>query len=165
MAQELKPNQPGPGRIVDPFAEMRAEMDRMVDAMFGRGSARPFGSLAVPRSSAAMTGIMPSVDIKETDAALVMTAELPGIQEDDVHVTVRDGVLTLRGEKRSEHDETKDDMHVAERSYGSFQRAFRLPDTVDEDKIAATFDKGVLTITLPKGDNAKPEKRIAIGGA
>lgn len=155
MAQEIKPNQPAQRGVTDPFGEMRSEMDRLLESMFGRG--RGPTMFWNERSN------QPSIDIKETDTALVLTAELPGIAEKDVHVTVRDGVLTLKGEKRSEHDETKDNMHVSERMYGSFQRAFRLPDTVDDEKIVASFDKGVLTVNMPKGEESKPEKRIPIG--
>jgi HSP20 family protein len=78
------------------------------------------------------------------------------MEEKDVEVTVSDGVLTIKGEKQIESRDMGADHHLRERRYGSFHRTFRLPDTVDEEKIAATVDKGVLTVTLPK--NAKPEK-------
>ncbi|MEM9027472.1 MAG: Hsp20/alpha crystallin family protein [Pseudomonadota bacterium] len=157
MAQEIKKSNTT-GAMMDPLSDMRMEMDRLVDAMLGRGLARPFSALG-SRPAASM----PNMDIKETVEALIVTAELPGMDESDVSVTVRDGVLTLKGEKKSEHDETTDDVHVSERTYGAFTRSFRLPDTIDDNKIVAAFDKGVLTINLPKGDTAKPEKKIPIG--
>lgn len=160
MAQEIKPTQPASGRVVDPFSDMRSEMDRMMETMLGRGWGRPFSPLSLRPASSMLT---PSIDVKETDEALVISAELPGMSENDVNVTVRDGVLTLKGEKKSETDENRENVHISERSYGSFMRSFRLPDTVDDEKVSADFDRGVLTITLPKGENAKPERKIEIG--
>ena len=158
MAQEIKKTEPVSIGMRDPFGDMRADMDRMIETMFGRGFSRPLATFG--RDSSDL--ITPTVDITENDGALTIEAELPGIAEDDVHVTVRDGVLTLRGEKKSERSETKDDVHLSERTFGSFQRAFRLPDTFDEDSISAAFDNGVLRVTLPKSADAKPEKRIQV---
>jgi hypothetical protein len=85
--------------------------------------------------------------------------ELPGMNEKDVSVMVRNGILSLKGEKKSERDEKKDTYHLMERSYGAFERPFRLPDTIDEDQINADFDKGVLRIVAPKHPAAiKAEK-------
>lgn len=159
MAQEIKPTQPASGRVVDPFSDMRSEMDRMFEGMFGRPWGRPFSPLSMRLAEPMLT---PSIDVKETDQAVTISAELPGLSEEDVNVTVRDGLLTLKGEKKSEIDETRENVHISERSYGSFMRSFRLPDTVDDEKVSASFDKGVLTITLPKSENAKPERKIEI---
>jgi HSP20 family protein len=91
-------------------------------------------------------------------------AELPGMDEKDVSVTLNNGILTLKGEKKSEREEKKDDYHLMERSYGSFQRSFQVSDTVDGEKVRAAFEKGVLKVTLPKRPEAmKAEKRIPIG--
>ena len=107
---------------------------------------------------------MPSTDVRESESELVVEAELPGLDEKDVSVTLKEGMLTLQGEKKSEREEKKDDYHLMERSYGSFQRSFRVPDTIDADKVKATFDKGVLKVTMPKHAEAvKAEKRIPIG--
>ena len=107
---------------------------------------------------------MPSIDVRETDTDLVVEAELPGMDEKDVSVTLSNDVLTLKGEKKSEREEKKEDYHVMERSYGSFQRSFRLGDTIDPDKVTAAFDKGVLKVTLAKRPEAvKTEKPIPIG--
>jgi len=164
MAQEIKkqePTEPAPTRWYDPFAEMRAEMDRVFDSFLGRGRGR-FPSLFGGETRM----VMPSIDVKETDTEMVVEAELPGAEEKDVNVTLRDGILTIKGEKKSEREEKKQDYHLTERSYGSFERSFRLPDTIDDSKISANFDKGVLKVTLPKRpEAAKPEKTIPISKA
>jgi HSP20 family molecular chaperone IbpA len=97
------------------------------------------------------------IDVTENDEAITLTAELPGLAEEDVDLTVRDGVVTLKGEKKHERDEEKDNVHVTERSYGSFQRSMPVPDRVDASKISAKFDKGVLKVVMPK----KPEAQSA----
>jgi HSP20 family protein len=110
-------------------------------------------------------GWVPPVEISENDKEIVMTVELPGLDKMDVKIDVADGVLTLSGEKRSEHKEesSKKDFFLEERSYGSFQRSFTLPPAVNTDTISAVFDKGVLKITLPKSEVVKPRGReIAI---
>ena len=157
MAQEIqkpeasvKPVQ----RYVDPFSAMRAEMDRVFDSFSGRGFAR------VEESDA----VVPSIDVRETETEFVVEAELPGMNEKDVSVTLSNGVLTLKGEKKSEREEKKDDYHLMERSYGSFQRSFQIADAIDPDKVKATFDKGVLKVAMAKRPEAvKAEKRIPIG--
>ena len=103
----------------------------------------------------------PPVEVSETEKAVVMTVELPGIAKDDVTLDVKNGVLTIRGEKKSDHvekDETKE-FYLEERIYGAFERSFTLPPTINADAIAATFEKGVQTITLPKLEVVKPRGR------
>ena len=103
--------------------------------------------------------------VEETAEELVLTAELPGLTDDDIEIELENSVLTIRGEKnaeRHEGDESKK-YHVWERSYGSFQRSFTLPRTVAPDKIEADFEKGVLHVRMPKAPEAKG-RRIAIGG-
>jgi HSP20 family protein len=90
--------------------------------------------------------VTPHMDVTETDKEIVVEAELPGIDEKDVSLALQDGVLTIRGEK----DEEKENYRMMERRYGSFQRSVQLPDTVDEDKVEATFNNGVLKVSLPK---------------
>ena len=164
MAQEIKTQETGGGsvsRYRDPFAEMRAEMDRVFETFLGPSffTRRPLPSRAEPVGISA-----PNVDVRENDKEFVFEAELPGIDEKDIQVTVRDGMLSLKGEKKSERDEKKDTYHLVERSYGSFERSFRLPDSADEEKIAANFNKGVLRIVVPKRAEAvKAEKKITIG--
>jgi HSP20 family protein len=163
MAQEIKKGETGATpmhRYSDPFSSMRAEMDRVFDSFLGRGTSR-FPMLA---GFGGGDAVMPSIDVRESETALVVEAELPGLDEKDITVTLNDGVLTLKGEKKSERDEEKDNYHLTERSYGSFQRSFRVADTVDPDQVEAAFEKGVLKITLPKRPEAvKTEKRIPIG--
>ncbi len=144
----------------DPFAAMRGEMDRVFDKFLG-GAHWP--SLPDLFTGATSGRVMPSVDIRENDKQIVVEAELPGMERQDVDITLRDGMLTMKGEKKSEREEKKDDFHITERSYGSFHRSFRLPDTVDEEGVTANLDNGVLRVTLPKKPEAvKAEKKIAI---
>ncbi len=100
----------------------------------------------------------PPVDITERDDALVLTAELPGMGKDDVEVELENNVLTLRGEKRSEHEEKEEGRHVYERQYGQFTRSFTLPRSVDADRIHARFRDGVLTVTMPKLERSGGKK-------
>ncbi|MEZ5852558.1 MAG: Hsp20/alpha crystallin family protein [Hyphomicrobiaceae bacterium] len=162
MAQEIKKSEAAPApmqRYADPFSAMRAEFDRVFDNFLGRG----FGGLPAFARSEGLT-LQPSIDVRETDKELVVEAELPGLDEKDVNVTLNSGVLTLKGEKKSEREEKKDDYHLMERSFGSFQRSFRVGDTVDADKVTAAFANGVLKVTMPKKAEAvKAEKRIPIG--
>ncbi|HZV21561.1 MAG TPA: Hsp20/alpha crystallin family protein, partial [Hyphomicrobiales bacterium] len=98
-----------------------------------------------------------------SDAEAVVKADLPGVDEKDINLTIHNGVLTLRGEKKSERTDERENYHLMERSYGSFQRSIRLPESVDEDKVEAKFDKGVLTVTLTKRPEAvKAQKKIEI---
>ncbi len=99
---------------------------------------------------------IPAVDIVENPNELVVTADLPGIKKENVDVQIEDGTLTLTGSRNFEHEDRKEGFHRMERSYGSFRRAFTLPDSVDPEKVAAAFEDGVLTITLPKKELAKP---------
>jgi HSP20 family protein len=111
--------------------------------------------------------MMPKVDVAEGKDAVEITAELPGCNEKDVDVTLSEGVLTIRGEKKTERDETDKDKnwHIVERSYGSFSRSIPLPFTPDSAKVEAKFDKGVLRVKLPKpAEIAKREKKIEIRG-
>jgi HSP20 family protein len=108
--------------------------------------------------------MVPELDVRENDTAVIIEAELPGVDENDISVTVANGYLTIKGEKRSESEQCEESYYVAERSFGSFQRSLRLPDSVDDSKINASFDKGVLKISAPKkADARKPERQIPIG--
>ena len=103
----------------------------------------------------------PSVDIFEHNGNLVLKAELPGVDAKDVDVRVENNVLTLRGERKLDHEVKQENYHRVERSYGSFSRSFTLPNVVDTDKIKAEFKDGVLQLVLPKKEEAKP-KQISI---
>ncbi|TLS65937.1 Hsp20/alpha crystallin family protein [Mariprofundus erugo] len=98
----------------------------------------------------------PSVDIRETDDALLVQAELPGIDKKDVHVDVHDGVLTVSGERHYEKEENEKNVHRIERAYGKFSRSFSLPANVETDKVEAHMSNGVLEVRLPKSSVAKP---------
>lgn len=104
---------------------------------------------------------VPTVDIRETDDALLLQVELPGIEKKDVHLEVRDGALTISGERRYEKDVKEENVHRIERAYGKFSRSFSLPGSVDAEKVDAKMKNGVLEIRLPKCESAKP-KEIAI---
>ena len=100
----------------------------------------------------------PALDVGETDEAIQVTAELPGVDPKEVDISLTDDVLTIHGEKKAEKEESKRDYHRIERSYGSFTRTVKLPASVDAEKVEATFKDGVLTIVLPKREEAKTRK-------
>jgi HSP20 family protein len=104
------------------------------------------------------------VDITEDEAAFKLSAELPGLAEKDVQVSLSGDTLTIKGEKRQEREEKEKNYYLSERSYGEFQRAFILPEGVDREKIGAAFTNGVLTVTLPKTQQMPP-KKIEVKGA
>jgi HSP20 family protein len=142
-------------RQQDPLSSLRREMDRLLDNFF----------TGFPRAGwLADTGqLSPSVDVAETEKEVTVTAELPGLDEKDIEVNLSEGVLTLKGEKKSEKEEKDKTFYRSERSYGMFQRAIPLPAEVLEDKIEAEFAKGVLTVHLPKSPAAqKKAKKIEI---
>lgn len=105
---------------------------------------------------------MPPVDIQETEDAYRLTAELPGLSKDDINITLENNVLRLSGERKFEKDVKKESYHRIERTYGTFTRAFTLPSQVSSEKVQAAFENGLLTITVPKAEQAKPRK-ITIG--
>jgi HSP20 family protein len=148
-----------PSRYTDQFQSFRSEMDRLFDSFFGG-----FPSLTNLRHSLpAAQGLTPALDVKETEKELVVKADLPGIDEKDIQLTIQDGILSLRGEKKTERKDERDNYYVMERSYGSFQRSIRLPDGGNDEEAEAHFDKGVLTITLPKRpEMVKAQKKIEI---
>jgi HSP20 family protein len=139
----------------DIWQAFRGEMDRVFDRfgfpmMGSMFDATPFARWENP----AMTA--PAIDITEDAAAYKLTAELPGMTEQDIEVALRGDVLTLKGEKKEEKETDEAEMHLSERSYGAFARSFTLPEGVDADKIGAAFANGVLTLTLPKAAAAMP---------
>jgi HSP20 family protein len=131
-------------------------MDRLFDTF--TGGLPTFPSIFGPSGTRAFA-LTPSLDVKETDKEIVVEAELPGLEDKDVSLTMQNGILTIQGEKRLEFDEEKENYHVMERRYGSFQRSMRVPETVDEAKVDARFENGVLKVTLPKRPEATSEQR------
>ena len=98
----------------------------------------------------------PSVDIKETENEIVLHADVPGVEEKDIDVRIEDGTLTLKGERKFSENKKGEGYHRIERGYGSFVRCFSMPDSVDPEKVAAEYKNGVLSVTLPKKEVAKP---------
>lgn len=140
-----------PSREADPFAVMRERLDQMFDDMIGATTWRPG------------TEVTPRVDVAEQDGALQVSAELPGVEPDGVEITLHDNILTIKGEKKTAHSEDKGAWHVAERRYGAFTRSVMLPFEADPDQVQARFDKGVLTVSVPKPPETEAKtKRIAI---
>jgi HSP20 family protein len=138
-----------------PFREvsrLRDEMDRMWEDFFGAGR-RGLSPMAEEW--------IPAVDISDTADKVMVKAEIPGMDAKDVEISLVGDVLTIKGEKKAEKEEKKENFHLVERSYGSFVRSLRLPAAVEADKIEATYKKGVLTITCPKKEELKP-KQITI---
>ncbi len=136
-----------------PFRELE-EWERRFDDLWGR----PLLRLPVEER-----GWMPAVDIFEKEDKFVVKAELPGIKEDDIHVSVVGDTLSIKGEKKTETEVKEEDYYRSERSYGSFCRSIPLPPNVDANKIEASFEDGVLEVTLPKSAKVKP-KRVTVSG-
>jgi HSP20 family protein len=108
-------------------------------------------------------GWAPAVDIYETEKEIVLKADLPGVSLSDVDIQVENGVLTVRGQRNFEKEVKQEDIHRVERFYGNFARTFTLPETVDSEKIAASYENGVLQITMGKHEQAKPKQiKIAV---
>lgn len=122
----------------NPFSALQQEIDRLFEG-FSRGFPDFSGR-----------ELIPNMDVSETDKEIEITAELPGLEEKDIQLNVSDNVLTIRGEKKNEREESEKDYHLVERSYGSFTRAVQLPEGVNIDNIKAVMSKGVLKVTVPK---------------
>ncbi|HAL56278.1 MAG TPA: hypothetical protein DCP63_07350 [Bacteroidetes bacterium] len=129
---------------------MQREINRLFDT-FVRGGTQADESFG-------LTYWTPAVDIAERDNEYVVKVDLPGVEKDDVKITLVSGVLTIRGEKKQENESKTGSFHRIERSYGSFQRSFTLPSSVRNDGIDAVYKDGILTITLPKAEEAKPKQ-------
>jgi HSP20 family protein len=154
---------PAQTALPDVWQSFRGEMDRLFDR-FGFPSLRRMFETEPPWCYASSLGFsLPAIDMSEDDKMYKISAELPGIDAKDIDVSVSGDTLVLKGEKRQEKEQKDKNYHFSERSYGSFQRAFQLPSSVDRDRVAADFSKGVLTITLPKtADARKPQKKIEV---
>jgi HSP20 family protein len=160
---QASPSAPQPEAVWQPLATLRSEMDRLFDG-FWRGLGSPRGAEGPSRLFQAAFGTAtPSLDLVENAADYRLSAELPGMDAADVELTIADDMLTLRGEKKESREEKTETFHLAERRFGSFQRAVPLPRGIDRDRIEARFDKGVLTVILPKTAEAAAAKtRIEI---
>jgi HSP20 family protein len=140
-------------RWLDPFRDLSSIQERM-NQIFEDALARSRG-----REEGLRSGMWtPAVDIYENNESVVVKAELPGVEKDQISVEVKDGILSLRGERKFEKEVKEESYHRIERSYGSFQRSFSLPVSVDQEKVTAQFKNGVLEVTLPKKEQAKPKQ-------
>ncbi len=134
-----------------PFSLLRREMDSLFDNFFRGFDLEPFESR--------MGAFSPKVDVTENDKEIKISAELPGMEEKDIDVSLQKDMLTIKGEKKEEKEDKGKDYYRMERSYGSFSRTIPLPVEVETDKVEAKFKKGVLNITLPKTARAVAEKK------
>jgi HSP20 family protein len=140
----------------DPSQELetfQTDLNRVFDAFFGGRTA-----------NGATRRWIPAMDLVETDDHLVLKADLPGLDKDDVEIEVKDGVLSVSGERRTEHQDSSNGYHRVERAYGRFSRSLSLPEGVDADQVQADFDKGVLEVRIPKPAERKPH-RVQIGAS
>ena len=143
-----------------PILSLRRDIDRLFDA-FWSDMQVPFVGF-----DGFLGKSLPSTDIEENEKTLEVSMELPGLEEKDVEVTLREGELVVRGEKKAESEKKKKGYYLSERSFGSFYRAIPLPAGIDESKVEAKFRNGVLTVTLPKTAEALANvKKIAVNAA
>jgi len=133
----------------NPTRSLMTDFDRIFDSMFSHDL--PLFPLAQSWT--------PAVDVNETETEFFLSADMPGLDKKDVSVDIHDGVITIKGERDIDNEKSTDGYRIRERQLGSFNRSFRLPDNVNEDKIAAKFKNGVLTVTLPKTKEILPEGR------
>ena len=140
----------------DPFYHFQEEMNRLMETFFGQSN---WPSLSETTTWA------PKVDVSETEKEYKVRAELPGVDKKNVELSFQDNTLFLKGERKFEEEEKKENFHRVERSFGTFQRMIPFNTKVDEEKIKANYDKGILTITMAKTDDAlKGTRKISISG-
>ena len=166
VTEEKAPERSTEPQAWRPFESLRREVYRLFED-FDRDLRRPLRRSAFDVDPfwrrQLKWGGAPAVDVVETDNAFELTADLPGIDEKNIEVKLAEGGLTIKGEKQEEREEKDKGYHVSERRYGSFQRSFQLPPDIDQSKIGASFQKGVLTLTLQRAAEAKSKsKKIAI---
>ncbi|RDD62642.1 Hsp20/alpha crystallin family protein [Ferruginivarius sediminum] len=174
MAEKSKEEKGGAptttGGLDHPMMEFRRQMDRLVDDFsnyFRMPSLGSFGRMpAEPEIFGGTAGLVDvKFDVSESDKEIEIAAEAPGMEEKDIDVEVSAGILTIKGEKKHEEEKKEKNYYLSERRFGSFRRSFRLPDSVDEDKISAEFEKGVLKVTLSKKPEAVSKaKKIEVKG-
>lgn len=140
---------------IDPFRELATLQDRF-NTLFENFAE------ASGKEQLAQGSFVPAVDVYEDEHNLVLKLEVPGMNEEDLNVSLENNMLAVSGERKFEKEEKEENFHRIERRYGSFSRTFRLPNTVDPEKVEAAYDKGILKITLAKRAEAKP-KQIKVG--
>ena len=165
VTTEKKP-EATPLQMWRPFENLRREVDRLFEDFTASPFRLPFRRPAFdiePFWSPESWVAIPAIDLVERENAFELHAELPGMDEKDIEVKITGGVLTIKGEKREEKEEKKPDFHLRERRFGTFERSMHVPETVEADKIEASFKKGVLTVLMPKlAEAQKPAKTIAV---
>lgn len=141
----------------EPFRDLMTMQDKM-NRLFNEFFARPgsYEEEGIVRGTWS-----PAVDIYETDNDIVLKAELPGMSQEDIQLEIRENVLTLKGERKQERQVEESNYHRVERSYGTFQRMFTLPNAIQQDRVKARYKDGILEVTMPKAEVSKP-KHIAI---
>ena len=137
------------------FSTLQNEMNRLFNTVFDAPTPGNGGST--------LRRWMPAMDLVETGDHFVLRADLPGLTEDDVKIEFEDGTLTVSGERKSEHEAKGEGFYRVERAFGSFSRSLTLPQGIDPEAVTASFDRGVLEISIPKPEEKKP-RRIEIGG-
>ena len=142
------------------FYDARSEVDRLFDEMFG-GLSRRTGRQEGQR----LSEWAPAVDVLTRDSDLVIRAELPGVKQEDLDITLQNGLLTISGEHKVDQEEERGGYHVRERRYGSFRRSMPLPEGFDDSKVHATFEDGVLEVIVEGAAVEQAPKRIEIEGA
>ena len=146
--------------VGDPALALQREVNRLFDDVF-----RGFGVPASANLGGAglVTLMMPQMDVRETENEIRLAVEMPGVAPEDVEIQLDDdGVLTIRGEKKIERRDERENAHFAERAFGTFQRILRLPFKVDPGQVQASFDNGVLTVTLPRPKGQEASRRISV---
>jgi HSP20 family protein len=139
-------------QLVEPLSRLRSEVERVFDDFPFRLPRLQFETFGTALAA-------PAIDMKETAKTFKITAELPGMNPDEVEVSLDDGMLRIAGEKKEEREEDERGYRVSERRYGAFERLIRLPALADDEKIEARFKDGVLTVTVPKSGSAEPQTR------
>ncbi|MFA6716669.1 MAG: Hsp20/alpha crystallin family protein [Victivallales bacterium] len=141
----------------NPFLDLQKQMNDLFGTFFDDSSSL----LAAPDKCGAFT---PKFEISETDKGIDVSAEMPGMEEKDIDISIENNILSIAGEKRFEEEKKEKNYHLTERSYGSFKRSFSLPDGIAVDKVGAKFNNGVLTMHLPKTEEAKKKvTKVKIG--
>ncbi|MHA7834858.1 MAG: Hsp20/alpha crystallin family protein [Algiphilus sp.] len=151
-----------------PLARMHQEMDRLFEDVFPSfGMPGHYTHGGLPQPGSRLAGLLrPQLDISENDTGYTITVEIPGVERDDVDISVEDGTLLIRGEKRQSEEHHASDFHAIERSYGRLQRVLDLPEDADEAQIAARFKDGVLSVHVPRrADASQRGRRIEVQGA
>jgi HSP20 family protein len=143
--------------VDNPFTELHRQMNTLFDDFF-RGFEAPDWS-ASRGLAKSFRSVAPRIDVSEDDEEITVEADLPGLDDKDIDVSLDGNVLTIAGEKSQEREEKKKDYRVMERSYGSFRRSVTLPEGIDRDHVKAHFKKGVLNVTIPKTEKAKSERK------